>query len=144
MLPVADALAQLRAAHEAFVLAAGRMVDALELAQTGTVHGVPREVVIVQGIVARRFDITRAQLISRDRRRQVSMPRLIALALAATFTRLTDARLAAAFGRDHGMVHHARRTVAGWCETDPTLKAIVESLCTECAAAIPQSHDPAR
>lgn len=144
MLPVADALAQLRAAHEAFVLAAGRLVDALELAQTGAVHGVPREVVIVQGIVARRFGITRAQLVSRDRRREVSMPRLIALALAHTFTRLTTARLAAAFGRDHGMVHHARRTVNGWCETDPTIKAIVESLCTECAAAMPPPHESTR
>jgi chromosomal replication initiator protein len=66
---------------------------------------------LVIGVVARFFDTTPAALASRSRRRDVLLPRQLAIFLCRRFTEASLSEIGRAFGREHSAVRNAIRVI---------------------------------
>jgi hypothetical protein len=79
---------------------------------------------VIQGIVADHYGMTREQLLSKRRTRDIVRPRQIAIALCRQFTTLSLPRLGQMFGDlDHTTVMHAVKRVAVLEEQNRDLRA---------------------
>jgi chromosomal replication initiator protein len=113
----------------------GELVDELldslhpHTASTKTEHHSPKvSIPEIQSAVAEHFELSIEELLSADRARRVSGPRQIAMYLACECSGESLPMIAAAFGRDHSTVVHARDKVRGAHRNDPTAAAAVDSL----------------
>lgn len=82
----------------------------------------------IQAAVAEHFELSIDELLGKDRSRRVSGPRQIAMFLACEYSGQTLPMIAAAFGRDHSTVVHARDRVRSIHRTDPAAADAVDSL----------------
>jgi chromosomal replication initiator protein len=113
----------------------GELVDELldslhpHAAATKTEHHSPRvPIAEIQTAVADHFELSIEELLSPDRARRVSGPRQIAMYLACECSGETLPMIAAAFGRDHSTVVHARDKVRASHRNDPAAADAVDSL----------------
>lgn len=91
----------------------------------------PRRVLVedIQRQVAREFGVTKADLLSSRRTRQVVWPRQVAMYLAKVLTPRSLPEIGRRFGgRDHTTVLHAVRKVERLVEEDPNVAALTEKL----------------
>ena len=91
----------------------------------------PRRVMIeeIQRIVARRYNVSRADLLSSRRTANVVRPRQIAMFLAKTLTLRSLPEIGRRFGgRDHTTVLHAVRKIENLVHTDTALAEEIELL----------------
>jgi chromosomal replication initiator protein len=91
----------------------------------------PRRVKIedIQRIVARQYNVTRADLLSSRRTANVVRPRQVAMYLAKTLTLRSLPEIGRRFGgRDHTTVLHAVRKIEGLVSTDSALAEEIEIL----------------
>jgi chromosomal replication initiation ATPase DnaA len=139
MTAVAQALAEFQRSHRALLVAAQVLRDALEAAAGASTHYTPADVRVIQMTVAEHYRLALPALASRDRRVVVARPRLIAITLCAELTIHTTTVIAAAFNRDHGMVHHARAAVAAWCDTERATAAEFQTLRATAVAALKET-----
>jgi chromosomal replication initiator protein len=105
------------------------LLDSLHAAATKTEHHSPRvPIAEIQTAVADHFELSIEELLSPDRARRVSGPRQIAMYLACECSGETLPMIAAAFGRDHSTVVHARDKVRASHRNDPAAADAVDSL----------------
>ena len=91
----------------------------------------PRRVRIeeIQVVVARHYNVSKADLLSSRRTRTIVRPRQIAMYLAKTLTPRSLPEIGRRFGgRDHTTVLHAVRKIEGLIEGDKTLADEIEML----------------
>jgi len=82
----------------------------------------------IQEIVARRYGLTRLQLLERTHKHKIARPRQLAVALCREFTGYTWARVGRAFGGyDHATLIHAARRA----REDPELEVLRQALRAE-------------
>jgi chromosomal replication initiation ATPase DnaA len=81
--------------------------------------------------VARICEVPTASIFNHSRYADACRPRMIAMALAADLTELSDYRLSQFFNRNTGCIRHAVRTAANRCETEPKFKELFERCQTE-------------
>ena len=94
---------------------------------------------VIQRHIADHFDLTQEVLISKTRKKEVTMPRQIAMFLAKQLTDNSLKLIGLHFGnRDHSTVIHAIQTVDKRCKDDPTFAQLVDNL----KNAIRQRHTP--
>lgn len=86
----------------------------------------PLEAEIIQR-VCNVFGVTRADLMSRKRKREVSQARQAAI-FAIIRLRYTQEQAGAVFNRDHSTVAHAIRTIENLCEVYPEFKRSVDCI----------------
>jgi chromosomal replication initiator protein len=72
--------------------------------------------------------LTVEELLSTGRERRLSQPRQLAMYLACEMTRDNLPSIAAAFGRDHSTVVHARDKLSRTCEADGELASVADRL----------------
>jgi len=79
----------------------------------GDILGSPREVTVelVQDVIGQYFRLSREDLVSRSRKRQVAQPRNMAMYLCRKHTRAPLEAIGQAFGRDHATVLYAVQAV---------------------------------
>lgn len=82
----------------------------------------------ITAAVSKHFEITTDELLGAGRARRVSGPRQIAMYLACEHSGLSLPAIAAAFGRDHSTVVHARDRVRTARRDDPAAAGAVDSL----------------
>jgi chromosomal replication initiator protein len=82
----------------------------------------------IQSAVADHFELSIEELLSKDRSRRFAGPRQIAMYLACEHSGQTLPAIAAAFGRDHSTVVHARDKVRASHRNDPAAASAVDSL----------------
>jgi chromosomal replication initiator protein len=82
----------------------------------------------VQRAVADYYGLTIEELLSEGRERRLSVPRQMAMYLSCEMTRDTLPMIAAAFGRDHSTVVHARDKVSKGFQDDPDIAAAADRL----------------
>ena len=83
----------------------------------------------IQRIVARQYNVSRADLLSSRRTANVVRPRQVAMYLAKTLTLRSLPEIGRRFGgRDHTTVLHAVRKIEGLVDTDTTLAEEIELL----------------
>jgi chromosomal replication initiator protein len=91
----------------------------------------PRRVRIedIQRVVARHYNVSKADLLSSRRTRTIVRPRQIAMYLAKVLTPRSLPEIGRRFGgRDHTTVLHAVRKIEGMIEGDKTLAEEIELL----------------
>ena len=91
----------------------------------------PRRVKIedIQRVVARQYNVSRADLLSSRRTANVVRPRQVAMYLAKTLTLRSLPEIGRRFGgRDHTTVLHAVRKIENLVSTDNTLAEEIELL----------------
>ena len=94
---------------------------------------------VIQRHIADHFDLTQEVLISKTRKKEVTVPRQIAMFLAKQLTENSLKLIGLHFGnRDHSTVIHAIQTVDKRCKDDPTFAQLVDNL----KNAIRQRHTP--
>jgi len=117
----------------AFAALQGRPIDkhlAFETFQ-GILSAAPKkpEVSLVQKAVAEYFKIKPSELRSKTRKRTVTIPRQIAMYLARTVTNSSYPDLGVQFGgKDHTTILHAVKRIAKQQESDPELRAHIDSI----------------
>lgn len=79
-------------------------------------------------VVTEHFELSRDQLLGKDRSRIVSGPRQIAMYLCCRITDQTLPQIAREFDRDHSTVVHARDKVRKMSRTDETTASTLDSL----------------
>jgi chromosomal replication initiator protein len=82
----------------------------------------------IQSAVADHFELSIEELLGKDRSRRFAGPRQIAMYLACEHSGQTLPVIAAAFGRDHSTVVHARDKVRASHRNDPAAASAVDSL----------------
>jgi chromosomal replication initiator protein len=99
------------------------------------------EISDVVGVVASFFKTNPAALAARSRRRDVLLPRQLAMYLCRRYTEASLQRIGEALGRDHPAVSHALKTVErGMLERAPLryqVEALAERLDARCAGEAP-------
>ena len=83
----------------------------------------------IQRAVADEFDLRLSDMSSKARPQNIAVPRLVAMYLCRAFTRKSLPEIARAFEKTHATIVHACQVVPGRMETDPALRAHVESIC---------------
>jgi chromosomal replication initiator protein len=109
----------------------GSQVDlALAREVVGDILGVRREVTIdlVQDLVGQYYQVSREDLLSRSRRRQIVQPRNLAMYLCRRHTRAPLEAIGRAFNRDHATVLYAVHAVERELRTKQNLGHQVEFL----------------
>jgi len=86
----------------------------------------PSRIAAVVAAVAEASDLTPADLIGRERGREVSHPRQVAMALCLELPHATLPQIARAFGRDHTTIIHAREAVRR--RMSPDLQAAMDRI----------------
>jgi chromosomal replication initiator protein len=83
----------------------------------------------IQQAVAKHFELSMEQLLSRSRTRTIVRPRQIAMYLSKHLTTGSLPMIGRHFGgRDHATVIHADKTITGLIQSDPTLAADVKAI----------------
>ncbi len=82
----------------------------------------------IQRAVAEHYDVRLADMSSKRRAREVSVPRQVAMFLCRRLTRSSLPDIANAFSKTHATVLHAFRTVESRMDVDPDLKRNVETI----------------
>jgi len=82
----------------------------------------------IQRAVAEHYDVRLADMSSKRRAREVSVPRQVAMFLCRSLTRSSLPDIANAFSKTHATVLHAFRTVESRMDVDPDLKRNVETI----------------
>jgi len=82
----------------------------------------------IQRHVADYYRITPAEIIGRKRTADIAFARQVAMFLCVRLTEMSLKAIGDSFGRDHGTVIHARKTVENRCETDERVKQTVSFL----------------
>lgn len=101
------------------------------------------KVIDIQRVVARRYDVTRDDILSSRRTAVVTWPRQVAMYLAKILTLQSLPEIGRRFGgRDHTTVLHAVRKVANKVQSDPGLAADIGALraLLEVRATCPHCH----
>jgi chromosomal replication initiator protein len=84
----------------------------------------------IQRVVARQYNISRADLLSSRRTAEIVRPRQIAMYLAKTLTRRSLPEIGRRFGgRDHTTVLHAVRKIDALAAKDMTLSEEMSDIC---------------
>lgn len=84
---------------------------------------------LIMEIIAKQYDITIDDLISKKRNREIAMPRQIAMYLCREMTSLSTTNIGRAFGnRDHTTVMHGCEKVADTMKEDFSFKKRVEEI----------------
>lgn len=79
--------------------------------------------------VAQYFGIDRQDLLGSSRKKQIAVPRQVAMYLLCTETDLSLAQIGAFMGnRDHTTILHGRDRVREWVETDPAMRLHVQTI----------------
>ncbi len=82
----------------------------------------------IQRTVANHFGITLADMIGKNRSRNVADPRMIAMYLCRKLTKLSSNEIGDAFGRTHANILHAAKTVSDRCSADESVRRVVAQL----------------
>ena len=82
----------------------------------------------IQATVAKHFNLTVVEMISKRRARSVILPRQIAMYLASIVTPHSSGYIGVRFGRDHSTVLHAVEKIGKLIETDASLAEQIETL----------------
>lgn len=86
-------------------------------------------------VVARRYQVTAADICSHRREQMIVRPRHIAIYIAKLSTPLSLPRIGRQVGgRDHTTAIHAVKKIAALAESDPTIRAEIDALITELKA----------
>jgi chromosomal replication initiator protein len=95
-----------------------------------SLRGVSKEtaaqVLVIQEVVAAKFNVPLKYLYLRDRHSAYSTPRMLAMALSCRLVKMAQPLIAQAFQRDQSTLCHARRTIKARCETEPEFKALYD------------------
>lgn len=84
---------------------------------------------LVQKVVARHYNMTPQQLLERTRRHAIARPRQVAMYLACKMTHASLPDIGQRFGGfDHTTIMYARDRIEALAETDPNLKAELETV----------------
>ena len=83
----------------------------------------------IQRAVADEFDLRLSDMSSKARPQNIAVPRLVAMYLCRAFTRKSLPEIARAFEKTHATIVHACQVIPGRMETDPALRAHVETIC---------------
>ena len=75
------------------------------------------------------FDLRLSDMSSKARPQNIAVPRLVAMYLCRAFTRKSLPEIARAFEKTHATIVHACQVIPGRMETDPALRAHVETIC---------------
>ncbi len=134
-MPASIRLNRFRAAYSALLLAAEELRVELET-EAGHFREAPAEIREIQGIVAAHYHLTVAHLVGRQRDQHTAFARQVAMALCRELVPQSMVVIAAAFGRDHGMVVYARRAIADWRSLKPRYEAEYGHLRAACLAAL--------
>ena len=78
--------------------------------------------------VAKSFHITRSDILSERRSRDVAIPRQLAIYLTRELTGFSTTRIGTDFGRDHATIMHACKKMAEAVETNESLSARVSEI----------------
>ena len=99
---------------------------------TGSSHGVvgfvPKPVERIQALVCEEFDVRRRDMLGNGRVANVALARQVAMWLARTTTKFSLQAIGAAFGRDHGTIIHAMKSIQSRIDTDAAFAFRVEGL----------------
>ena len=82
------------------------------------------------GACARFWNISRGELLGRNKRRSHSLPRQVAMYLMLE-SGMTSIDVGRFIGRDHSTVMHGRDSVKGWMQNDLWLRGVVATLKAE-------------
>jgi chromosomal replication initiation ATPase DnaA len=96
---------------------------------------VAERIEIIQRMVAAEFGISIDLLCAGGRAEPMATARRVALALAATITPASTYLIGASFGREHGTVLYAKKSIEDQCAVDLPLAARVGTLRAQCQAA---------
>ena len=133
---VADATAAYESARAAFERAAADLRAALDLEVSRLTDDLPPELRAVADAVAAEWQVERADLLGRSRRREHVEPRFALLVIAGeACPHYSREHLAAHFHRDHGMIAHAAKAVRRLCDCDPNYRARVARIRAALAGA---------
>lgn len=133
--PAREKLTRFRAAYSALLVAAEELRAELETT-AGTPPEVPADIAVICDVVGRHYGVTMAQLVSPRRQEYIAHARMMALTLCAELLRRGTVAIAEALQRHHGMVTHARRTIADWRSLRAANEAVYQKLRAACEAAL--------
>tara|TARA_Y100000588_G_C14259232_1_gene926873 strand:- start:1054 stop:2493 length:1440 start_codon:yes stop_codon:yes gene_type:complete len=92
-------------------------------------HSTELSIEVIQRHIADHFDLSQELLISKTRKKEITMPRQIAMFLAKQLTDNPLKLIGLHFGnRDHSTVIHAIQTIDKRCKEDPTFAQLVDNL----------------
>lgn len=84
---------------------------------------------LIQEVVCDYFGIKREELLSKTRRREIALPRQLAMYFAKEFTNSTFSKIGAEMGgKDHSTVMYACETIRGVSKVDKEVKKYVKEL----------------
>jgi chromosomal replication initiator protein len=95
-------------------------------------------------VICRQLRISREEIESRDRHRDLMFPRWLAWALARKYTRLSLPILGAFFNRDHGAIIYGLKSLSNLVETEPSHRAQAETIERQVISRLqsPDASDP--
>ena len=83
----------------------------------------------IQEIVCDYFGIRKEQLLSKTRKREIALPRQLAMYFSKEYTSATYARIGHEMGgKDHSTVMHAHKTIKDYSEMDKDVKKYIKEL----------------
>lgn len=133
MSPVSQAFAQFDDAYAALLTAAAdvRRALAAEAKQEP-----PPPVLVIVSVVAEHYQLSPADILSRNRQAHVALARHVAMYLARTLTAQSYVALGVVFARDHGAVMHGFSGIEARASIDRQFAETLKHLRTRCAAAV--------
>lgn len=109
-------------------------VSTAELALSGLAYGQSRKIVALDDVlvgVAQHYRLAADDLVGPSRRRGLSFPRQVAMYLMRQMTSHSFPEIGAVLGnRDHSTILHGRHKISERLESDPALRAEIESIRT--------------
>lgn len=121
---VAEASSAYALARAALERAAAELQAALESELAQLTEQLPAELRAVAAAVAAEFGLEQADLLGRNKRRDLVEARFALMAIAQqACPRYTSVKLAACFGRDHAMVSYSAAAMRRLCDSDPRYRA---------------------
>lgn len=87
------------------------------------------DITFIQEVVCDYFSVERAQLLSKTRKREIALPRQLAMFLAKEYTNATFAKIGKEMGgKDHSTVMYACNSIKDFVEIDKEIKKYVKDL----------------
>ena len=85
----------------------------------------------IQQAVAKKFNVTLAQILSSERTQSLVTPRQMSMYISRKFTTKSLPEIAQSFDKTHATILHGVKTIQKRIETEPNLKSILDEILTE-------------
>lgn len=108
-------------------------------AMTGTSS--KRAIKIISEVVCKKYQVDVQRLVSPGREQAVVVPRQLAFHLIRVITNIPFERIGEVFGRDHGTIMHACRSIADRSSTQPDFRKHVMTLESECRKLLDDANE---